>query len=69
MDAGDSLFQIEITSLETAGSLQLGGVDVTLGQVISAADIAAGNLTFTPAADENGAGYDSFGFRVHDGTA
>ncbi len=42
---------------------------MTLGQVISAADIAAGNLTFTPAADENGIGYDSFGFRVHDGTA
>ncbi len=42
---------------------------MTLGQVISAVDIAAGNLTFTPAADENGVGYDSFGFRVHDGTA
>ncbi len=69
MDAGDSLVQIEITSLESAGSLQLEGADVTLGQVISAADIAAGNLTFTPAADENGVGYDSFGFRVHDGTA
>ena len=69
VDAGDSLVQIQITSLESAGSLQLSGVDVTLGQVISAADIAAGNLTFTPAADENGIGYDSFGFRVHDGTA
>ncbi len=69
VDAGDSLAQIEITSLESAGSLQLSGVDVTLGQVISVVDIAAGNLTFTPAADENGVGYDSFEFRVHDGTA
>ena len=68
MDAGDSLCS-EITSLESAGSLQLSGADVTLGQVISAVDIAAGNLTFTPAADENGVGYDSFEFRVHDGTA
>ena len=60
---------MQITSLETAGSLQLSGADVTLGQVIAVADITAGNLTFTPAADENGVGYDSFDFRVHDGTA
>ena len=69
VDAGDRLQQVQITSLETAGSLQLSGADVTLGQVIAVADIAAGNLTFTPAADENGVGYDSFDFRVHDGTA
>jgi len=68
VDAGDSLAQIQVISLETAGSLQLSGADVTLGQVISAADITAGNLTFTPAADANGVGYDSFDFRVHDGT-
>ena len=65
---GDSLAQVQITSLETAGSLQLNGADVTLSQVISRADIDAGNLTFTPAANANGAGYDSFGFKVHDGT-
>jgi hypothetical protein len=40
-----------------------------LGQVIGVVDIAAGNLTFTPVAGENGVGYDSFEFRVHDGTA
>ena len=32
---------------------------MTLNQVISKADIDAGNLTFTPAADENGADYDA----------
>ncbi len=37
--------------------------------MILEADITAGNLTFTPVANENGAGYDSFDFRVHDGTA
>jgi VCBS repeat-containing protein len=69
VDAGDSLAQIQITSLESAGSLQLSGADVTLGQVISEAEITAGNLTFTPAPSENGIPYDSFEFRVHDGTA
>ena len=69
MDAGDSLARVQITTLESAGSLQLSGVDVALGQVISIVDLTAGNLTFTPVTDENGAGYDSFGFRVNDGTA
>ena len=65
---GDSLASVEITSLESLGALQLSGVDVTLNQLISRADIDAGNLTFTPAADANGAGYDSFAFTVNDGT-
>ncbi|MGB5761063.1 MAG: cadherin-like domain-containing protein, partial [Sedimenticolaceae bacterium] len=65
---GDTLASIRITSLEGVGSLQLSGLDVTLNQVISKADIDAGNLTFAPAADDNGAGYDSFGFSVNDGT-
>lgn len=65
---GDTLSQIRITSVETAGSLQLSGMDVTLNQVISKADIDAGNLSFTPAPDANGAAHDSFDFEVHDGT-
>jgi hypothetical protein len=68
VDASDSLAQIQVTSLETVGSLQLSGADVTLNQVISVADITAGNLTFTPAADQSRVAYDSFGFKVHDGT-
>ncbi len=66
-DVTDNLVQIQITSLETAGSLKLSGVDVTLNQVISVADINAGNLVFTPIGDDNGVGYDSFQFKVHDG--
>ena len=66
---GDSLASVQITSLETVGALQLSGVDVTLNQVISRADIDAGNLTFTPVANANGAGYASFGFSVNDGAA
>ena len=44
---------------------------VTAGQSITVANIAAGNLKFTPAANANGAGYASFTFQVQDdgGTA
>ena len=44
----------------------LDGVAVTLGQDIPAADIS--NLVFRPAADANGASYDTFTFSVNDGT-
>ena len=68
IDTGDTLQNVQITSLETAGALQLSGVDVVLNQIIAVADIVAGNLTFTPAQDANGVGYDSFGFKVGDGS-
>ena len=42
---------------------------MVLNQVIRVADINKGDLTFTPALNANGGGYDSFGFRVQDGTA
>ncbi|MCB1764360.1 MAG: cadherin-like domain-containing protein, partial [Gammaproteobacteria bacterium] len=66
---GDTLASVKVTSLESAGSLKLNGSDVTLNQVISKADIDAGLLTFAPAANANGNGYDSFGFSVNDGSA
>ncbi|MCB2180939.1 MAG: tandem-95 repeat protein, partial [Desulfobulbaceae bacterium] len=65
---GDAFAQIKISSLVSGGTLQLNGADVALGDVISEADIALGKLIYTPAADGNGAGYDSFNFQVHDGT-
>ena len=37
---------MQITSLDTAGELELNGVDVGAGQIISKADIDAGKLTF-----------------------
>jgi hypothetical protein len=64
----DPLDHVQITALESVGSLKLSGVDVTFGQTITAADITAGNLKFTPISDQNGTGYDSFEFRVNDGT-
>ena len=67
VDTGDTMASIQITSLETAGTLQLNGTDVTLNQIISVSDINAGLLSYTPAANATGLGYDSFGFSVNDG--
>ena len=47
VDAGDTLSAVRIDSVPTAGNLTLSGVAVTAGQVISAANITAGNLVFT----------------------
>jgi Ca2+-binding RTX toxin-like protein/alpha-tubulin suppressor-like RCC1 family protein len=69
VDAGNSLQSVTLSSIPTAGSLTLNGVAVTAGQLVSAADLAAGQLVFTPAANANGAGYASFGFKVSDGAA
>src|SRR5205814_836416 len=54
-----------------AGSLTDNGSAVTAGQFVSVADITAGLLKFTPAANANGNGYASFTFQVQDdgGTA
>ncbi len=66
VDAGDSLSAVRIDGLPGAGTLQLSGANVTMGQVITVADITAGNLVFTPAADAHGIGYTSFTFSVRD---
>ncbi|NJD06655.1 MAG: hypothetical protein FIA97_09175, partial [Methylococcaceae bacterium] len=63
---GDSLLAVKIGTPPTAGSLKLDGVDVTAGQSITAADIAAGKLVFTPAAGASGTGYANFSFQVQD---
>ena len=63
---GDSLNKIKITSLESAGDLELSNSDVTLNQEIAAASISS--LTFDPVANANGANYSQFQFKVHDGT-
>ncbi len=68
---GNALVEVRIKSLPAAGVLANNGVAVSSGQSVSAADIAAGLLRFTPAPDANGAGYASFSFQVRDngGTA
>ena len=73
-DAADVLGAVRIDTLATAGALQYdttgsgNWVAVTAGQVVSAADIGANRLRFSPAADANGAGYATFTFSVRDGT-
>src|SRR4249920_841919 len=67
----NALTAVKISSIPAAGSLTLSGVGVSVGQTVSVANITAGNLKFTPAANANGAGYASFTFQVQDngGTA
>ncbi len=58
----DSPLGITITQVSGGGTLLFNGVQVTLGQTISQADIALGKLTFVPAANESGAdGYGGTG--------
>ncbi|MEC7028746.1 MAG: cadherin-like domain-containing protein, partial [Pseudomonadota bacterium] len=67
----NNLLNVIITTIPTNGTLTLNGVAVTAGQVVSVADINSNLLVFTPALNDNGAGYDSFTFQVQDddGTA
>jgi len=60
----DGLASVVITTLPTAGTLELSGVAVTPGQEIALADIP--NLTFDPDPNANGAGYATFTFQVRD---
>ncbi len=76
---GDALKAVEITTLPASGTItdrvtaamngQSGNLDeetvVTAGKFVSAADIAAGDLVFTP--DTDFAGTTSFTFQVQDG--
>jgi len=68
---GNAFSGVVIASLPLAGSLTFDGVAAVAAQLVSAADIAAGKLVFTPAANASGAGHASFGFQVRDdgGTA
>ncbi|CAM3548720.1 VWFA domain-containing protein [Bordetella sputigena] len=64
----NSLQSVIISRLPDNGSLTLNGAAVTAGQAVSASDIAAGKLVYTPGATGADA---SFGFQVRDtgGTA
>ena len=61
-----ALLAVKIATLPAAGLLTNNGVAVAAGDFIAAADIAAGRLVFTTAADANGNGYASFTFQVED---
>ena len=65
--AGDTLASVKIVTWPSAGTLALDGTPVTANQSVSKADIDAGKLVFTPAANGNGAPYARFLFQVSDG--
>jgi VCBS repeat-containing protein len=67
----NALKAVKVTTLPAAGTLLLNGAAVAAGQSVLATDVAAGKLSFLPAANANGAGYASFTFQVQDdgGTA
>ena len=77
LDGGaHALAAVRISSLPAAGTLRHNNVAITAAQVgggfeVSAADVAAGRLTFLPAAGASGNGHASFTFQVRDdgGTA
>ncbi len=63
----DGLLEVIIAGTPTLGTIRLNNVAVTGGQAISAADIAAGLLTYEPASGAAaGDGYTSFTFVVRD---
>ena len=64
IDAGDTLQAVKVTSLPTNGTLSLSASAVTLDQVVDVADIAAGNLIYTPTVGYTGA--DTYNFQVRD---
>jgi hypothetical protein len=68
-DIWDSFQKLKVTALPLAGTLKLNDSEVTLDQEIAVADLAAGNLKFTPAPGMSGARCATFQFRVTDGTS
>ncbi len=64
-----SLMGVKITRLPAKGTLTLGGVDVEMNQVISTADLDAGQLKFQGEQDGNGVNYASLEFSVQDSGA
>ena len=59
---------MQIVTVPALGALALDGADVTLNQVVTRAQIDAGDLTFTPVTGGSGNNYASFNFKVNDGT-
>ena len=67
----ESFLGLTVDTLPTVGALTNNGTAVTVGEFISASDIAAGLLVYTPSTYGNGANYASFQFQVENagGTA
>ena len=66
---GENLATVRITAAPSTGVLLLDGIPVAPGQDISAADLAAGKLSFALSTAPADTVSDAFTFRVSDGTA
>jgi len=62
----DTFTGVKVATLPANGALTLNGGAITANQVITVADVSAGNLVFTPDANDNGVGYASITFQVQD---
>lgn len=62
----DSLLAVTVTTIPGPGVLTNDGAVMSDGESVSATDIDAGKLVFTPAGNANGAAYSSFTFQVRD---
>ena len=62
----NGLLAVKLSTLPGKGAVTLSGTAVIAGQLVSAADIAAGKLKYTPPANQRGATYTSFMFQVQD---
>ncbi len=62
----DAMDGVRIDTLPGSGTLELNGIAITAGDLIAQSDIDAGNLTYEPPADQNGAGLTDFTFSVRD---
>ena len=67
-DANAALASVKVVTLPAVGALDLDGTMVTLNRAVPKADIDAGKLKYTPAANGNGSTYATFTFKVNDGT-
>jgi len=65
-DQTDELAGVVIVSLPDLGSLTLAGVAISVGDIISAADLGNGQLQYLANENESGLAYARFMFRVQD---
>ncbi|SJM93987.1 hypothetical protein CRENPOLYSF2_370067 [Crenothrix polyspora] len=69
LNGGDSLQEIQISSLPKNGMLKFNNTPVKVDQIITASALDNGDLDFVPAANAHGNDYAKFTFKVSDGMA
>jgi hypothetical protein len=69
VDAGDSLSVVRVDSLPAQGTLRLDNGLVSPGQLISAAQLNAGQFTYSPPANQCGVPFTTFTFSVRDASS